>query len=170
MIMKRTLMLALVVMPLVVVAQMKIAMVDVQSVFDAMPESKLANAQLEKASQQYKAEYEMMQAEFNSKYAAYQDIASKNDTPVAIRDRRVREIQDFDRDIEAFLSRSQASLASMKQDLEAPIYAKINAAIKKVGDAGSYTYIIDVSKTPVVYMGTSAIDVTGQVKKALGAE
>lgn len=161
-------MLSLVVMPLVMMAQMKIATVNVQSVFDAMPETKLANEQIEKASQQYKAEYEMMQAEFNTKYAAYQAIASKNDTPVTIRDRRVREIQDFDREIEAFLARSQASLATMKQALEAPIYTKINAAIKNVGDAGGYTYIIDVSKTPVVYSGTSAIDVTGQVKRALG--
>lgn len=161
-------MLSLVVMPLVMMAQMKIATVNVQSVFDAMPETKLANEQLEKASQQYKAEYEMMQAEFNTKYAAYQAIASKNDTPVTIRDRRVREIQDFDREIEAFLARSQSSLATMKQDLEAPIYTKINAAIKNVGDAGGYTYIIDVSKTPVVYSGTGAIDVTSQVKRALG--
>ena len=47
-------MLSLVVMPLVMMAQMKIATVNVQSVFDAMPETKLANEQLEKASQQYK--------------------------------------------------------------------------------------------------------------------
>ena len=70
--------------------------------------------------------------------------------------------------IDAFLAKSQASLATMKQELEAPIYAKINAAIKAVGDAGQYTYIIDVSKTPVLYAGTGAIDLTGQVKKALG--
>ena len=39
---KRLLMLSLVVMPLVMMAQMKIATVNVQSVFDAMPETKLA--------------------------------------------------------------------------------------------------------------------------------
>ncbi|MBO4723148.1 MAG: OmpH family outer membrane protein [Muribaculaceae bacterium] len=165
---KRLLVLALVVLPLAVMAQMKIATVDVQSVFDAMPESQRANEQLEKASQQYKAEYEMLQTEFNGKYAAYQGLAS--DTPAAIRDRRVREIQDSNSEIEAFLARSQASLAAMKQELEAPIYAKINAAIKEVGDAGQYTYIIDVSKTPVVYTGVGAIDLTSQVKRALGID
>ncbi|MBP5688915.1 MAG: OmpH family outer membrane protein [Muribaculaceae bacterium] len=165
---KRLLMLTLVMLPLAVMAQMKIATVDVQAVFDAMPESKLASEQLEKASQQYKAEYEMMQMEFNGKYAAYQGLAS--DTPATIRDRRVREIQDTNSEIEAFLARSQASLNAMKQELEAPIYAKINAAIKEVGDNGRYTYIIDVSKTPVVYSGVNAIDLTNQVKKALGVE
>ncbi|MBR5118264.1 MAG: OmpH family outer membrane protein [Muribaculaceae bacterium] len=165
---KRLLMLTLVMLPLAVMAQMKIATVDVQAVFDAMPESKLASEQLEKASQQYKAEYEMMQMEFNGKYAAYQGLAS--DTPATIRDRRVREIQDSNSEIEAFLARSQASLNAMKLELEAPIYAKINAAIKEVGDNGRYTYIIDVSKTPVVYSGVNAIDLTSQVKKALGVE
>lgn len=165
---KRLLTLALVVLPLAMMAQMKIATVDVQRVFDAMPESKLASEQLEKASQQFKDEYEMMQKEFNDKYAAYQAIASNVETPATIRERRVREIQDSNSEIEAFLAKSQASLADMKQELEAPIYAKINTAIKEVGDAGRYTYIIDVSKTPVVYAGTGAIDLTGQVKKALG--
>ena len=82
----------------------------------------------------------------------------------------MREIQDSDREIESFLTRSKASLEQMKQELEAPIYNKINAAIKQVGDSGRYTYIIDVSKTPVVYSGAGAVDVTGQVKKALGVE
>lgn len=163
---KRLLMLALVALPLVVMAQMKIATVNVQDVFNAMPESRVASEQLEKASQQYKAEYEMMQQEFNGKYAAYQALDSN--TPSAIRDRRVREIQESNSEIEAFLNRSQASLAEMKQELEAPIYAKINAAIKEVGDVGRYTYIIDVSKAPVVYAGVGAIDLTSQVKKALG--
>ena len=167
---KRLLILVLVAMPLAVMAQMKIATVDVQSVFDAMPESRLASEQLEKASQQYKAEYELMQAEFNTKYADYQALVSTDGTPATIIDRRVREIQDSDRAIEDFLSQSQASLEKMKQDLEAPIYAKINAAIKRVGDAGHYTYIIDVSKTPVVYAGSGAIDLTGQVKRALGID
>ena len=166
--MKRIITLALVLLPLAMMAQMKIATVNVQSVFDAMPESKLASEQLEKASQQYKTEYDMLQAEFNDKYAAFQGLAI--DAPAAIRDRRVREIQDSNSEIEAFLARSQASLAAMKQELETPIYAKINAAIKEVGDAGQYTYIIDVSKTPVVYTGAGAIDLTGQVKKALGID
>lgn len=163
---KRLLMLSLVALPLAVIAQMKIATVDVQSVFDAMPESKLASEQLDQASQHYKAEYEMMQVEFNGKYAAYQSLDST--VPASIRDRRVREIQESNSAIDAFLAKSQESLAAMKQELEAPIYDKIDAAIKKVGDAGRYTYIIDVSKTPVVYAGAGAVDLTGQVKRELG--
>ena len=167
---KRLLVIALAVVPLALMAQMKIATVDVQAVFDAMPESKVAGERLAKASQQYKAEYELMLQEFNNKYAAYQSIAVDKDVPATIRDRRVREIQDGNRDIEAFLETSKANLESLKQSLEAPIYNKINNAISEVGDAGGYTYIIDVSKTPVAYSGASAIDLTMAVKKALGVD
>ena len=112
----------------------------------------------------------MMQAEFNSKYEAYQAMTASKDVPQTIRDRRIREIQDGDREIEAFLEKSKSLLNEQKHALEAPIYDKIQQAIKQVGDAGGYTYIIDVSKTPVVYSGPTAIDLTTTVKKTLGIE
>lgn len=167
---KRIITLAAIVAPMAVMAQMRIATVDIQAVFNAMPEAKAASEKLATASQQLKAEYEMMQDEFNQKYAAYQAIAADNSTPQTIKDRRVREIQDGDRDIEKFLAKSKASLEEQKRALEAPIYNKINAAIKEVGDAGGYTYIIDVSKAPVVYTGAGAIDVTTAVMKSLGVD
>ena len=71
---------------------------------------------------------------------------------------------------EEYTAEEKREMAELKQELEAPIYAKINAAIKEVGDAGRYTYIIDVSQAPVVYTGVGAIDLTRQVKKALGVD
>jgi len=163
-------MLVLLFAPLAMMAQMNIAIVNVQDVFNAMPDTKAATESLSALSQQYKAEYEMMQAEFNKKYAAFQKISVDSSTPQTIKDRRIREIQDANREIEQFLQRSNASLEDQKAALESPIYTKINEAIKMVGDSGGYTYIIDVSKTPVVYAGKNAIDVTKDVKKQLGIE
>lgn len=158
---------AVLLLPLSMMAQMKIATVDVQAIFAAMPESADAKAELDKASQQYKAEYELMQAEFNRKYDAYQSMSVNKDVPATIRERRIREIQDSDREIEQFLTRSKQQLEVQKRELETPIYAKISQAIKQVGDDGGYTYIIDVSTTPVVYSGSDAVDLTGEVKKLL---
>ena len=45
----------------------------------------------------------MMQKEFNKKYAAFQSLVASDDTPETIRDRRIREIQDSDSKIGAFL-------------------------------------------------------------------
>lgn len=161
--MRKILTMLLMLAPVAMLAQVKLATVDVQAVFNAMPESKVATEQLNAASAQLKAEYEMMQDEFNKKYAAYQQIALDAGTPQTIKDRRVREIQEGDRDIEKFLAKSKESLETQKQALEAPIYDRINRAIKLVGDEGGYTYIIDVSRTPVAYSGTGAIDLTQAV-------
>lgn len=168
--MRKIITMALVLVPMAMMAQMKIATVDIQAVFNAMPEAKAATDKLDEASRQLKAEYEMMQAEFNDKYAAYQQIAIDDKTPQTIKERRVREIQEGDRDIDLFLAQSKETLAAQKQALEAPIYSKINAAIKKVGDNGGYTYIIDVSRTPVVYSGIGAVDVTDAVLRVLGVK
>lgn len=165
---KRFILLAVLMVPLAMMAQVKIATVDVQAIFELMPETKAANEALDKLSHQYKTEFELMQQEFNSKYASYQSIAGDDDIPATIRDRRVREIQDSNREIEAFLDKSQSALLEKKKELEKPIYDKINAAIKQVGDAGGYTYILDVSKTPLAYVGSGAIDLTASVKKVLG--
>lgn len=165
---KRFLMLALVVVPLTSIAQVKIAIVDVQAIFNDMPEAKQANELLNTTSQKFKAEYEMMQKEFNKKYAAFQSLVASDDTPETIRDRRIREIQDSDSKIGAFLEQTNTLLLKQKQELEKPIYDKIAQAIKTVGDEGGYTYIIDVSKTPVAYSGPQAIDVTSAVRKLLG--
>ena len=165
---KRFILLAMLMVPLAIMAQVKIATVDVQAIFELLPETKAANEALDKLSQQYKTEYELMQQEFNSKYASYQSIAGDDNIPATIRDRRVREIQDSNRDIEAFLDKSQTALMEKKNELEKPIYDKINDAIKQVGDAGGYTYILDVSKTPLVYVGAGAVDLTPSVKKILG--
>lgn len=160
----------IVAVPVMAMAQMKIATVDVQAVFNSMPEAKAAAAELENYSKQLNAEYEMMQAEFNRKYADYQLIAGDAKTPTTIKDRRVREIQESNRDIDKFLLESRESLDARKTSLEQPIYNKINAAIKQVGDANGYTYIIDVSTTPVVYRGSGAIDVTEKVKALVGVQ
>ena len=167
---KRILTLAVLVAPLTIMAQIRIATVNVNEIFNAMPETKEANATLTGLSEQLKAEYELMQSEFNKKYAAYQAIASDDNVPATIKDRRVQEIQDGDREINQFLEKSKATLEMRRQALEAPIREKINAAIKQLGDTGGYTYIFDVSTTPVVYSGPTAVDLTQQVKRMLGAE
>lgn len=167
---KRILTLSVIVAPLAMMAQMKIATVNVNDVFNSLPETKEAQATLETLSKQLKAEYEFMLSEFNKKYATYQAMAGDINVPTTIKDRRVQEIQDGDRELNQFLETSKVTLEERRQALESPIRDKIQAAIKQLGDAEGYTYIIDTSTTPVVYSGASAVDLTKQVKKMLGAE
>ncbi len=167
---KRILTLALIMTPMLMMAQIKIATINVKDVFNSLPETKLANDELANLSEQFRGEYEFMLNEFNNKYAAYQAMSSDSKVPATIKDRRVQEIQDGDREINQFLEKSKANIEARRQALEAPIRDKINAAIKQLGDTEGYTYILDISEAPVVYSGQGAVDLTQQVKKILGAE
>ena len=75
-------------------AQIKIATINVKDVFNSLPETKLANDELANLSEQFRGEYEFMLNEFNNKYAAYQAMSSDSKVPATIKDRRVQEIQD----------------------------------------------------------------------------
>ena len=98
--MKRLFLLTLMFLPLAMMAQMRIATVNVQAIFNDMPETKAASEILDNASKQYEAEYKTMQDDFNEKYAAYQVLAGNSNTPSTIIERRVRDIQDSNREIE----------------------------------------------------------------------
>lgn len=156
-------------MPFAASAQCKVATVNVQELFESHPASQAARQQLRDLSGKLHGEYEAMQADFDKKYAAYQQISSDNATPQAIKERRVRELQEGDLAIGSFLDESQRLLNKRKAELEAPIYQDINDAIRAIGDEQNLTYVLDVSKTPVAYAGQGAIDITEAVKQRLAA-
>ena len=149
------------VLPLMMLAQTTIATVNVQEVFDALPQSELAQNELNRLNDKLKAEYATMQRALDEKFAAYQQLGS--DVPQSIKERRMSEIRQDDSAIGGFFERSQQELAGKKQQLEAPIYELIGAAIKEIGDKRGYTYVLDVSRTPMAYRGAGAIDITQDV-------
>ena len=72
--MKRILMIAIALMPLVLMAQARIGIVNSQQLFDLLPEKAEAEAQLKILSDKYHAEYELLQKDFDKKYADYQTV------------------------------------------------------------------------------------------------
>ena len=87
--MKRFLMIAIALLPLMLMAQARIGIVNSQQLFDLMPEKAAAEAQLKALSDRYHAEYELLQSEFDKKYADYQTVAADASMPETIKERRV---------------------------------------------------------------------------------
>lgn len=167
--MKKAFIALLIAAPLCLMAQTaKIGHVDIKAIYNAMPEKAQAQAQLEAFSKQYQIEYNTVQEEFNKKFADYQALAVDAATPATIKERRMQEIQESDHKIQRFLNKADADIAAKEKELNAPILEKINKAIKAVGAEGGFTYILDISSTPVPYTGPDAIDLTPQVKAKLG--
>lgn len=158
-----------IVLPMCVSAQVtKIAVVNIQEIYNACPEKAAAEKVLTDLSNQYKQEYKLMQDEFGKKYADYQRLANDPKVSATIKERRMQDIQNEDEKVKQFLQKVDKELADKKAELNNEIFAKINAALKSVGDAGAFTYIFDVSQTPLAYTGATAIDLTTTVKEVMG--
>lgn len=166
--MKRFLTTILVMLPLLMVAQTKIAVYDSQAVLNALPDKAHAETKLKAVSDRLQAEYKQLQADFDKKYAEYQAIATDPSTPAAIRDRRVQEVQESDKHIQAFQQQAARELKDKEAELMAPINAAINAAVREVGDQLGCDLILDITKTPVAYRSANVTDITTMVKQKLG--
>ena len=166
--MKRILMIALALMPLMLMAQAKIAVVNSQDLFNLMPEKSAAEAQLKALSEKYHAEYELLRGEFDKKYADYQTVAADASMPETIKDRRIKELQESDKKMRDFERRAADDIAAQREALTRPITDKIQAAIRTAGERGGYDLVLDTAVTPVAYAGSNTIDITTTVKSILG--
>lgn len=163
-------MIAVALMPLVLMAQARIGIVNSQQLFDMMPEKALAEAQLKALSDRYHAEYVLLQDEFDKKYADYQTVAADASTPETIKERRVQELQESDKKMRRFERRVADDIAAQREALTKPITDKIQAAIRTAGEQGGFDLVLDTAVTPVAYTGPSTIDITPMVKALLGLQ
>ena len=161
-------MIAVALLPLVLMAQARIGIVNSQEIFDLMPEKAAAEAQLKTLSDRYHAEYELLQGEFDKKYADYQAIASDPATPETIKERRVKELQESDKKMRDFEQQAAKDIASRRVVLTQPITDRIQAAIRTVGEQSGLDVVFDTAVTPVAYTGPNTVDITPMVKAALG--
>lgn len=144
--------------------EMKIAFVNTQEVFMALPEVADMQKKLEDLNAKYKKELETMKSEYQKKYSDF--IAQQDSLTENIKVRRMQEVQDMQQRMDNFVQVAQQDVAKQQQDLLAPIQTKIQDAIKAVGTEKGYTYIIDPQV--LLYQGTNAIDATQFVKTKLG--
>ena len=166
--MKKILVIAMALMPLMLMAQARIGIVNSQQIFDLMPDKANAEAQLQSLSEHYHAEYVLLQSEFDKKYADYQTVAADPSTPEAIKERRVQELQESDKKIREFQRRAADDIASRREALSNPINEKIQTAIQAAGRQANLDGVFDTAVTPVAYTGPNTVDITPMVKTILG--
>ena len=163
-------MIAIALMPLMLMAQARIGIVNSQQLFDLMPEKAAAEAQLKTLSDRYHAEYALLQSEFDKKYADYQTVAADASYPETIKERRVQELQESDKKMREFERRAADEIAARREALTKPITDKIQGAIRTAGEQGNFDLVLDTAVTPVAYTGPATIDITPMVKAILGLE
>ena len=157
-------------LPMGVFAQnLKFGHINAQEIVSAMPEFANAQSDIEALDKQLTSELQRTQEEFNKKYQEFQQAIAKDSLPANIAERRQKELQDMMQRQEQFQQEAQQQMQKAQADAMAPIYKKLDDAIKAVGAAEGVIYIFDLARTPVAYVNESqSINLTPKVKTQLG--
>ncbi|MGM9860347.1 MAG: OmpH family outer membrane protein [Muribaculaceae bacterium] len=166
---KKIILALLVALPMSAAAQ-KFGTVDINSIIETMPEVADLQRQITEATQKYEAEFQKLVEEVNKLYTEYQQIAEDPATPQTIKDRRIQEITDRQQKVEQFRTTATQDLQRQQEQLMAPIQARMNDAIKAVGQEGGYTFIFPNEPSLILYQGVDVVDVTPAVKAKLGIQ
>lgn len=162
---KKLLVLAFIALPLCVSAQeLKFATVNLQEIFQVMPETAAAQEALQEKAKKYENEIAKMEEELKTKYNALAE--EKDNLPENIFNTRMAEIQEISQRVENFRAMASQDLQAEQEKLMAPIQEKLMGAVKEVGNEGNYVYVLDEAQ--VVFKGSMTEDITPKVKTKLG--
>lgn len=164
---KKIVLFALLLLPIGVMAQEKIAYINSGDIIQVMPEFVEMQSKLKVEEDAVTKELQIFEEEYSKKMQAL--MAEANELVETIRTRRMTEIQGIEERAQTFAQQSQQRLAQMQQEMFAPIQEKVTAAIKAVGDQNNFAYILDLAGNgTVVYTNPNSVDATPLVKAQLG--
>ncbi|MEA4936048.1 hypothetical protein SDC9_136524 [bioreactor metagenome] len=147
-------------------AQEKLAYVNVQEIFQVMPELSDVEKTIADLNEQYKKELDKMYEEYAAKAKEYQD--NLQTMAESIKARRQGEIVDIEKRIGTFQQTANEELQKKQMELVNALRQKILTATSEIGAENNYTYIFDISAQSIAYHSPKAVDVTPLVKKKLG--
>ncbi|MDE6017383.1 MAG: OmpH family outer membrane protein [Muribaculaceae bacterium] len=164
---KKVLLAIALICPMLLSAQtLKIGLVDFDAILQVMPETAAAQNQLKEVSDKYEAEYKKLGEEMNRLVEEYQKMP-ENELP-AIKERKTRELSDYQQKLQQFEATAQQDLQKMYGDLMGPIQQKVAQAVESVGREGSFSLIQMYNPQLTLYRAEPVEDVTPAVKAKLG--
>ena len=143
----------------------KIGYVNTDEIIANMKETQDAYTQLEAYAKDLQAQAETIQVEFNNKLQEYQKSAET--LTDAVRQLKEKELTDLNTRIQEFQQVAQQELQTKENEITAPIYEKMQAAIDEVAKAGGYAIILPVGAL-IYFDETTVKDIAPEVKAKLG--
>ncbi len=147
-------------------AQNSIAFVNSLELINSLPDKKSATERLNKLSDNYKHELQIMQNEYNKKYSDF--ITYQESLAESIKLRRMQELTDLENRIQNFTKLAQKDIEEHEQLLLDPIKVKINDAVKAVGIEQNFSVIYDLDDSGIIFISPNAVDANLMVKAKLG--
>ena len=163
--MKKLVLMLLMFAPLATFAQQKFGHINAQEVMSQMPEFIKARGEMEAKAKQYENDLKAMQDELQRK--SQENDKNKSTMNATKQQETETELNNLYQKYQQALQDNQQSLAKEQQDKMQPITTKLVNAIKAVGQAGGYVYIMDTSAGIPYISSTLSKDVTADVKAQL---
>ena len=150
--MKRYLLFALLTIPMMLSAEMKLGYIDSNRIMSQFDEVPAVQAELEKKQRALETEYNKMLGSLDSLRSNFEKqrlLYSESK-----REEKLNEIGQMEQKLQAFQMEKfgqGGEIYQVESDLLKPILAKIDAAIKVVGAERGYDYILDANSGAIVY-------------------
>lgn len=166
--MKRLVIAIMMIAPLSLNAQ-KFAHFNSADIIPNMKEYVTATEEIQAMAKQYEEDIKLMQEELQKKGDEYQkEQANLLDN---VRQRREQELQDLYQRLQQSYQDNQQALEKAHQEKMGAINEKVMAAVKKVGEAGGYVYVVDLNTGAIPYVNSQlSTDVSDQIKKEVGVQ
>lgn len=148
----------------------KIGIVDMNAVVNAMPETASVEKQIRDSQQKYQEQLEIISKEFQRQYSEIQNLPA-NELP-AVKDIKMAALQETQKKGEAFQNRVMEELVAQRDTLMAPIYTQIQAALQDLSKENELDLVIEKGKQPnqIYYFSDKIVDLTPLLITRLVAE
>lgn len=166
--MKKILVAILMMAPLALSAQ-KFAHFNSADIIPNMKEYTTAQTEIQNMAKQFDDDLKLMQDELQKKTEEYQK--EQANLLENVRQRREQELNDLYQRMQQSYQDNQQSLQKAQQDKMGAIQQLVLDAVKKIGEAGGYVYVIDTNAGAIPFVNTAlSTDITADVKKAVGIQ
>jgi len=167
---KKLLIVCIALAPLAAMAQdVKLAYINTQEVFSAMPELSGIETQLSTKQEEITKNGQALIDEFNKKVEEFDKAPATSESLQQDQQKQLAQIQER---YQVYVQNSQQEMNQLQQQLLEPLNKKIADAIQAVGSENNYTFVFDVAtmQSPIVYVSPTATDITPLVKTRLGLQ
>ncbi len=142
----------------------KIGVINTQEVFQALPDTKTAEAKIAQVSKSYEDQFATLQTELRTKSEELEKLGPNE--PQSIRERKTKDLEDLYARIQSFQETARNAIQREQQTLIAPIRQKVIDAIESVAKEGNFTIVQE--KDDLLFFASPAVDITPLVRKKLG--
>lgn len=163
---KKLIVVLMMIIPMGLYAQAKFGHFNSASIIPLMPEYTTAQNEIQSLQKQYADEIKRMEDEFNKKLEEFE--AQKATLPANIAERRQGELQELYSRMQQYNQEGMQHVDKASAEKMGAISEKLKNAIKEIGVAGGYVYIMDVASGIPYISETLSTDVTENVKSKLG--